>query len=283
MTEDPRRFSTSDGLSLAYRDEGAGAPLLCLAGLTRNHRDFDEFTALMRDRYRVIRMDNRGRGASDHDPTYANYNPLTEAGDALALLDHLEIERVTIIGSSRGGMLAMMIAATAPQRLRGVVLNDVGPQLKPEGLAVIGTYLGVAPKAKTIDEAAASMETAFGADFPGVGRDFWRGWAERGLKVAADGLELNYDPKLRDATMEQIAAADPSGPGLWPAFMALGPIPTLLLRGENSNLLGADGEAAMLSRKPDMLTQVVKDRGHIPRLDEPEAISAINDFLESLK
>ncbi|MEL7465027.1 MAG: alpha/beta hydrolase [Pseudomonadota bacterium] len=282
MTDGLKTFTAADGLSLAYRDEGAGDPLLCLAGLTRNHRDFDEFAVLMRNRYRVIRLDSRGRGASDRDPTYANYNPLTEAGDALALLDHLGIERATIIGSSRGGMLAIMIAATAPHRLRGVVLNDVGPQLKPEGLAVIGSYLGVVPKAKTIDEAAAGMEAAFGADFPGAGRDFWRGWAERGLNVTSDGLELNYDPKLRDATMEQIAAADPDGPGLWPAFMALGPIPTLLLRGENSNLLGADGEAAMLEKKPDMLTQVVKDRGHIPRLDEPEAISAINAILERL-
>lgn len=283
MTDGLHRFTTKDGLSLAYRDEGERETLLCLAGLTRNHRDFDEFTALMADRYRVVRLDSRGRGASDWDPNYTNYNPLIEAGDAVALMDHLGIEAATIVGSSRGGMLAMMIAATAPQRLRGVILNDVGPQLKPEGLATIAGYLGVAPKAKTIEEAAKGMEQAFGADFPGAGLDFWRGWAERGLNVTDDGLALNYDAKLRDATMEQIAAADPEGPGLWPFFAALGPIPTLLLRGENSNLLGEDGEQAMLAKKPDMLTAVVADRGHIPRLDEPDAQAAINAFLEDLK
>ena len=282
MSENLSRFTTTDGLSLAYRDQGEGDVLLCLAGLTRNHRDFDEFAAAMPG-YRIVRMDSRGRGASDYDPTYANYNPLTEAGDAITLLDHLGIERATVVGSSRGGMLAMLIAATVPQRLKAVILNDVGPELKPEGLAVIGTYLGVAPKSRTIDEAAAVMEAAFGADFPGAGIGFWRGWAERGLNETADGLELNYDAKLRDATMEQIAAADPNGPGLWPAFAALGPIPTLVLRGENSNLLGPEGVDAMKARKPDLVTAVVKDRGHIPRLDEPDALAAMNDFLENLK
>ena len=282
MPDGLNHFTTSDGLSLAYRDEGEGEVLLCLAGLTRNHRDFDEFAVAMPG-YRIVRMDSRGRGASDRDPTYANYNPLTEAGDAIALMDHLEIEQAIIVGSSRGGILAMLIAATAPHRLRAVILNDVGPELKPEGLAVIGTYLGVAPKSKTIDEAAGAMEAAFGGDFPGAGIAFWRGWAERGLNETADGLELNYDPKLRDATMEQIAAADPNGPGLWPAFAALGPIPTLVLRGENSNLLGPEGVDAMKAKKPDLVTAVVKDRGHIPRLDEPDALAAMNVFLERLK
>lgn len=276
-------FKTKDGLSLTYLDEGAGEPLLCLAGLTRDGRDFDHFAEALPGGRRIVRLDSRGRGASDRDPNFHNYNVMVEAGDALALLDHLGIEKATIIGSSRGGVLAMVIAATAPQRLSGVVLNDVGPVLDQAGLVKIMSYLGLPPKAKTLAEAADGLEAAFGAAFPNTGRAFWESWAERSFVVREDGLDLPYDPKLRDATLAQIEAADPNGPGLWPLFAALGPVPTLALRAENSDLLTDETLAEMKAKKPDLMTVVVKDRGHIPRLDEPDAIASIQEFLESLK
>lgn len=277
-----KKFATQDGLTLAYRDEGDGAPLLCLAGLTRDGRDFDHFAAEMTPDFRVVRLDSRGRGGSDWDANFNNYNVVVEAGDALALLDHLGIERATIVGSSRGGLLAMVIAATAPGRLNGVVLNDVGPALDPNGLAKIMSYLGVKPTAKTLGEAAAALAETFGNDFPGVAPTFWAEWAARSYRVTEDGLDLTYDPKLRDATIAQMEAADPDGPGLWPLYEALGPVPTLVLRGENSNLLTAETMAEMKARKPDLVTAVVADRGHIPRLDEVDALGPIRAFLKSL-
>ncbi|WP_340108401.1 alpha/beta hydrolase [Pikeienuella sp. HZG-20] len=278
------RFKTNDGLSLAYQDDpgGPGAPLLCLAGLTRSGRDFDHFAAAMNGRRRLIRLDSRGRGASDHDPDFSHYNGMVEAGDAVALLDHLGVERAVVIGSSRGGVLAAVIAAKHPGRLAGVVLNDVGAEIEKDGIGKVVAALGVQPRAVTMAEAAAELEAWLGAAFPGAGRAFWFDWAERSYISTESGLALAYDPRLRDATLAQMEAVKPDGPGLWPLFDALGPIPTLILRAANSDLLSAATVAEMRRRKPDLQAAVIPDRGHIPRLDEPAALIAINSFLDSL-
>lgn len=207
---------------------------------------------------------------------------MIEAADAVALLDHLGIDKAVIVGSSRGGILAMVIAATAPARLAGVVLNDVGPEIDPKGITKIMGYLGLPPEAKTLQEAAENMQAASGDQCPGVDQDFWLGWATRGHNVTPDGLALNYDPKLRDATIEQASEIDPDGPGLWPLFAALGPIPTLVLRAANSDLLTGTTVDKMVAAKPDLRTCVVADRGHIPRLDEPDALAAVTAFLKAL-
>lgn len=279
-----QRFTTGDGLSLSYQDEpgGPGAPLLCLAGLTRSVGDFDHFAAAMKGRRRVIRLDCRGRGASDYDPDHTHYNALTEAGDALALLDHLGVDKVVVIGSSRGGILGMVIAATRPERLAGVVLNDVGPAIDPVGMKKIAGYIGVTPRARNMGEAAGMVEAFNREAFTDVDERFWLDWAERSFVVTEKGLALNYDPKLRDATMEQMSEIDPAGPGLWPIFEALEPIPTLVLRGANSDLLSPATVAEMRVRKPDILSAEIPGRGHIPRLDEPASLEAINAFLDGL-
>lgn len=281
-----KRFTAPHGLSLAFSDEGEGAPpLLCLAGLTRSSRDFDQFAAALpaaAGPRRIVRLDARGRGASDHDPDWTRYNVMVEAGDALALLDHLGIGRAVIVGSSRGGLLAAVIAATAPQRLAGVVLNDVGPVIEPEGIGKIMAYLGLPPAAWTMEEAAAGLEAAFGPRFPGAGAAFWRDWAVRSFVEGPGGLALAYDSKLRDATLAQAAAAPEGGHDLWLLFDALKPIPTLLLRGANSDLLSAATAAEMRVRKPDLTVVEIPDRGHIPRLDEPAALAAVAAFLGGL-
>ena len=279
-------FTTKDGLNLSYHDEGdgPGAPLLCLAGLTRNGSDFDFMATALRARgieRRIIRLDARGRGASDHDPNFSNYNIMQEAGDAVALLDHLGVEQAIIIGSSRGGFQAMVIAATAPHRLAGVVLNDVGPELDPRGVTKIMSYLGLPPQARSLSEAAAGMKAAFGADFDGPD-SHWHEMAERSYRVTPEGLALTYDPKLRDAVIEQAAAIDPDGPGLWPLFQALGPIPCIVLRAANSDLLSAAIVSKMQAVKPDLGSVVIAGRGHIPRLDEPEAVVAIAGLIERI-
>jgi pimeloyl-ACP methyl ester carboxylesterase len=270
------RFTTSDGLSLAWDEQGAGPALLCLPGLTRNASDFDDLAAALDGRCRLVRLTLRGRGASDRDPDWRNYNIFVEARDAVELLDHLGLDRVTVVGTSRGGLIAMALAATAKPRLSGVLLNDVGPELAPEGLANIMTYLGVAPKVASLDAAAAALAARMGPRFPGLPDARWRVLAGRWFDAGPDGLALNYDPGLR--TGFEAAAAQPAA-DLWPLYDALAGLPVAVVRGTNSDLLTAETVAKMRERRPDLIVAEVPDRGHVPFLDEPEALAALDALL----
>jgi pimeloyl-ACP methyl ester carboxylesterase len=272
-----RRFRTSDGLSLAYRDEGSGLPLLCLAGLTRNGDDFAAVAAAFRGEARIVRLDSRGRGGSDRDPNIMNYTPWIEARDALELLDHLGIARAAVLGTSRGGMLAMLMGMAARERLLGVILNDIGPVIEPAGLESVMSYLGLPPPDRSLDAAAVRLAGLHATDFPGVTPAAWRRWAAGGFRETAAGLELRYDPALRAALLRQ-AEAGPL-PDLWPVFDALAGVPLALIRGANSNLLAAATAEAMQARRPDMLRVDVADRGHVPFLDEPRSLAAIREIL----
>jgi pimeloyl-ACP methyl ester carboxylesterase len=275
-----KRFTTSDGLSLAYSDEGSGLPLLCLTGLTRNGADFDELAVALGGRHRLIRLTLRGRGQSDRDPQPANYNVGVEARDVVEFLDHLGLERVVIIGTSRGGLIAMVLAVSAKPRLAGVLLNDIGPELAPEGLANIMSYLGVVPRAKSYEEVVAALKARMGARFPRLPDAKWMSLARRWFDQGLDGLTLNYDPRIRDnieATAGQ-AAAD-----MWPLFDALAGVPLAVVRGANSDLLAAETVARMRERRPDLIVAEVPDRGHVPFLDEPEALAALDALLERVQ
>lgn len=273
-----RHFASSDGLALAFRDEGAGLPVLCLAGLTRNGEDFAPMIAALPGPYRFIRLDSRGRGASDRDPDFRNYTPAIEARDALELLDHLGLARAAVIGTSRGGMLALLMAFAARDRILGIALNDVGPVIEPAGLDYILSYLGLPPPWPDLDEAAEALAARYARDFPGTGPREWRRWAAGGLEEGPGGLALRYDPRLRDALLAQ-AEAGPL-PDLWPLFDALGDIPVAVIRGANSNLLAATTVAEMRARRPDLVAAEVPGRGHVPFLDEPESLAAISALLD---
>jgi pimeloyl-ACP methyl ester carboxylesterase len=266
------RFTTSDGLSLAYSDEGSGLPLVCLPGLTRNGSDFDDLAAALEGRHRLIRLTSRGRGASDRDPNFLNYVVPVEARDVLEFLDHLRLDRAVIVGTSRGGLIAMVLAMAARERLAGVLLNDIGPEIGAVGLATIMTYLGVTPRARTHAEAAVALKARLGAEFPGLAEEKWLVLARRWFDEGPEGLVLNYDPKLRDAV--EAASAQPAG-DMWPLFDALTGVPTAVVRGANSTLLSAETVAAMLARRPDLIVAEVPDRGHVPFLDEPESLGAL--------
>jgi pimeloyl-ACP methyl ester carboxylesterase len=270
------RFTTPDGLSLAWSEEGEGMPLLCLPGLTRNAGDFDDLAAALGGRGRLIRLTLRGRGASDRDPDPRNYSVPVEARDVIAFLDALGLARVVVIGTSRGGLIAMMIAAVAHDRVAGVLLNDVGPELAPEGLANIMSYLGVAPRSRTFEDAAAALRARMGARFPGLSDARWVELARRWFDQGPEGLVLNYDPHIRDAFD---AAADQPAPDLWPLFDALAGIPLAVVRGANSDLLTPETVAKMRTRRPDLIVAEVPDRGHVPFLDEPEALAALDALL----
>ena len=269
-------FHAPDGTRLHYTDEGAGKPVLALSGLTRNGTDFD-YVAPHLDGVRLIRMDYRGRGKSDWSGA-ETYTIPTEAGDAIALLDHLHLPAAAVLGTSRGGLIAMVLAATAKARLTGVCLVDIGPELDPRGLDVIKDYIGRNPVEKSPDEAVA-MRARLLTGFDGVPESRWREEVVKHYRETPDGLQINYDPALRDAVLA--ASAQPT-PDLWPLFDAMAGLPLATIRGANSDLLTRETLAEMQRRRPDMIVAEVPDRGHVPFLDEPEALDAIHRWLEML-
>jgi pimeloyl-ACP methyl ester carboxylesterase len=259
---------------LAYRDEGEGPPLLCLPGLTRSMADFDYLRPHLPP-LRLIQMDYRGRGASDWTGP-ATYTVEEEARDALALLDHLGVARVAILGTSRGGLIGMLIGATARDRLTGLCLNDIGPELPRDSLLRIAGYLGVNPPGRTHQDLAERL--ACGPGFDGVPMSRWLAEARKLAIETPEGLRLPYDPRLREAFL-----AGFGGPpaDLWPQFDTLSGLPLALIRGANSDLLRRDTVAKMRARRPDMACVEVPGRAHIPFLDEPEAVSLIHAFLKA--
>lgn len=267
-------FHAQDGASLAFSDVGTGRPLLALAGFTRNSRDFDYLGRHLHD-VRLIRLDSRGRG--DSAWTGADtYTALQESDDALALLDHLHIDRTAIIGSSRGGILAMLMAMKAPARVAGVCLNDVGPVMERAGLERIGAYIGVEPAVTTLEEIADRMPQAM-PGFHHVPDLRWEEETIRRYVQTADGVGLPYDPDLRLSFQKALAAPATDA---WPLFDACAGVPLALIRGANSDVLSAGAAAAMAARRPDMIYAEVADRGHTPFLDEPEALAAIHEWLD---
>ncbi len=267
--------TAQDGTRLHYTDHGSGTPVLALAGLTRNTADFDHVAPHLE--CRLIRMDYRGRGASGWaDP--ASYTVPQEAADALVLLDHLGLERAAVLGTSRGGLIAMFLAATAHDRLAGVALNDIGPVIDTAGLDIIKAYVGRNPPQKTWAEAAA-FRAATWAAFHEVPMERWLAEVRAHYAETPDGLVIRYDPRLREAVLE--AGTQPA-PDLWPLFDAMAGLPLCLLRGENSDLLSRDTFAEMTRRRPDAIAAEIPARGHVPFLDEPASLTALHNWIASL-
>ncbi|MDI4656031.1 alpha/beta hydrolase [Xanthobacter autotrophicus] len=268
------RFQTQDGASLAFSDIGTGRPVLALAGFTRNRRDFDYLARHLRD-VRLIRLDSRGRGESDWTGA-DTYNAVQESKDALALLDHLGIERAAVIGSSRGGILGMLMATTSRERLAGLCLNDVGPVMERPGLERIGAYIGIEPAVATLEEIADRMPQAM-PGFYNVPELRWEEEAIRRYVQTSEGVTLPYDPDLRQAFQKALAAPATDA---WPLFDACAGLPLALIHGANSDVVSRAAAEAMAARRPDMIYAEVPDRGHTPFLDEPEALAAIHEWLD---
>ena len=265
-------FTTHDGLTLDYKIEGEGKPLLCLPGLTRDLYDFDELAEAMREDAQVIRLSMRGRGRSSWAEDYKSYNIVQEARDAVDFMDFLGLEKAVIIGTSRGGFNAMILAATAPERLAGVLLNDIGPELMQSGIGGIMDRIGKAPVAQNLAALVAGMKADMEADFPNLPAAKWETLAQRWFQVSDTGVALNYDPLIGQAMHEQ---AQGEAPDLWGLFDLMASVPLALLRGENSDLLSAGTASLMQARRPDMLYAEVPNRGHVPLLNEPESLATI--------
>lgn len=272
------KFITSDGLKLHYTDEGRGLPVLCLPGLTRTTADFDYVSEHLSP-VRLIKMDYRGRGLSEWDRDWQNYNLGVEARDVIELLDHLTVDKTAVLGTSRGGLIAMGLAVGAKQRLLGVALNDIGPEIEPGGLSFIMNYLGKRPASKNHVEAARALERSMTA-FTGVPFARWMEESVKHFTKTDGGLNITYDPKLRDAVEVQGAQA---APDLWPFFDAMAGLPLACIRGENSDLLSGETLQEMEHRRPDMISATAVGRGHVPFLDEPESIAALQTWIGSMR
>ena len=277
-----RYFIVRDGLKLHYRDyQGSSErpPLLCLHGLTRNSRDFAALANRYSPRFRILALDFRGRGDSDYDPLPARYNPLTYAGDVVELLDRLAIPRAIFVGTSLGGLVTMTIAAMAPQRLAATILNDVGPDIDATGIDRILSYVGKDKRFKSWDEAAEAIATNYGSAFDRYTHDDWVKMAKRNCREEGGEIRFDYDM----AIAEPFKTAGPAPQvDLWPLFAELGQKPLLVVRGEKSDLLTAPTVEKMKRVVPDVRLALVKGVGHAPELNEPEAVAAIDEFLDSL-
>lgn len=274
------RFTTTDGLSLHFTDAGEGPALLCLSGLTRNGSDFDYALPAL-EGTRVIRLDYRGRGQSDWAEDCMTYSIPRETQDVLELMDHLGLAQAAVLGTSRGGLIALTMAAMARDRLAGVCFVDVGPVIELAGLSVVLDYLGRNPAWRTHDEATQVIGSRL-AGFDNVPESRWREEVEKHFVETDQGLKINYDPKLRDAVL---AGFDPKAtpPDLWPLFDALKGIPVAAIRGGNSDLMSASTLQEMQARMPGMTAATVPDRGHVPFLDEAESVAALIAWIKELK
>jgi pimeloyl-ACP methyl ester carboxylesterase len=269
-------YTANDGCDLYYSESGAGLPVIALAGLTRNGADFDHVAPHLP--VRLIRPDYRGRGQSAWaDPS--TYSIPQEAADILSLMDHLGLEKAAILGTSRGGLIAMVLAAVSKERLIGVALNDIGPEIADKGIDVIKNYIGHNPDEKTYAEAAATR-AKISTDFEGVPLDRWLAEVKARYNATPDGLVIRYDPKLRDAVL---AAAEQPALDLWPLYDEFSDLPLALIRGANSNLLTVETADEMARRRPDLIRADVPGRGHVPFLDEPEARAALDKWLEKMQ
>jgi pimeloyl-ACP methyl ester carboxylesterase len=276
-------WQSQDDLRLyarVYAGPAGGAPtVLCLHGLTRNSRDFEDLAPHLARRHRVIVPDLRGRGFSARDPHLQNYQPGIYMADILALLASVDAPRVAVIGTSLGGMLAMMLSVSHPARIAGIVLNDVGPEIDPAGVERIKQYAGRLPPARTWDDAVAQTRTVYGDAWPGLAPNRWAALARRGYREdAASIIEVDADPKIGEA----LRAAPAAALDLWPLWKALGGVPILAIRGALSDILSAVTFARMKSEKPDMQSLEVAHRGHVPLLDEPECMAAMDAFLSAI-
>lgn len=271
---------SKDGLRLHYRDYPGGddgrPPILCIPGLTRNARDFGAVADRLAGQWRLICVELRGRGESAYAKDPMTYVPLTYLQDLEALIDELKLSRFVAFGTSLGGLLTMLLAATGPGRIAGAILNDIGPVVEPAGLARIRTYVGKQANWPTWLHAARGIQQGNFAVYPDYGIEQWLAMAKRLCRLTPAGrIVYDYDMKLAEPLkLPGDAAID-----MWPAFESLAGRPVLLLRGQTSDVLSA-ATAAEMARRVDGLDYVtVPGVGHAPALDEAESVAAIDRLL----
>ena len=274
-------YESDDGLRLYARDypgPTVDAPvILCMPGLTRNSKDFADLANELQQSRRVICPDQRGRGRSARDTDPTRYHPERYARDMGTLLDVLHIPRLVVIGTSLGGLMALLLMATEPQRIQAAVLNDIGPEIDPRGVARIATYVGKTAPANTWDEAARQTMLINGEALADFNDDNWHAMARDLYVQEGNTPMLDYDPAIAEGVNAGTAA-----PNLWPLFDSVGKRPMLVIRGQSSDILSMETLAEMSRRLPQLISLNIAGRGHAPTLNEPSARLAISKFLDGL-
>ena len=279
---DDRSWTSSDGLKLHFRDYAGPADrptILCFHGLTRNARDFEALAASLAGEWRVLCPDMRGRGDSDYARDPMTYTPAHYVADVEALLAAEGITRFVAIGTSLGGLMTMLLAAANPERVAAAVINDVGPEIEPAGLARIREYVGQGRSYETWVHAARALQEANRAIYPAWGLPDWLRMAKRCMVIGSGGrIVFDYDMNIAEPFEAQDGPA-PAPEVMWALFDALAARPLLVLRGEHSDILSADVAARMAARAPGSELVTVPGVGHAPTLDEGEAVAAIARLL----
>ena len=282
-----RFWDSPDCLKLHFRDyparDGAAqreVPVVCMHGLTRNARDFAGLAEHVSAQRRVLVPEMRGRGESEYAKDSATYNPLIYVHDVLALLEQEGITRFVAVGTSLGGLMTMMMASMDNSKIAGVVLNDIGPEIDPEGINRIREYVGQGRSYPSWMHAARALQEVHASSHPAFGIDEWLDMAKRGMVVQQNGrIAFDYDMSIAEPFQQDDSAAPPD---LWPAYEALAGRPILLVRGALSDLLTPETLAEMQKRIPDVLAVTVPDVGHAPLLEEPESLAAIDQLLAQI-
>jgi pimeloyl-ACP methyl ester carboxylesterase len=273
-----RYYASDDGLRLYCRDYPGPAPdapvLLCLPGLTRNSKDFHDLATALSARWRVLCPDQRGRGHSQRDPDPSRYRPDRYCADILTLLDLLGVDQVGLIGTSLGGLMAMMLTAMRPTLVKAVVLNDVGPELDSRGIGRIAAYMARPTSPGTLEEMVERLATINHEVFPDYRGADWRALVMATCVFEGEKLVTDFDPAIAQGIANGSATPD-----LWPLFKLLGGRPVLAIRGALSDVLSAATLQAMAERLPGLQTLEVAGRGHAPTLDEAPVRVRLLDFL----
>ena len=278
-------IKSEDGLRLFSRDygpENADNPaVLCLAGLTRNSRDFHKVATRLSRTHRVIVPDYRGRGLSEYAKDWETYQPQNEMADAIELVDELGIEKFVVLGTSRGGLISMIMGQTIRHRLLGVILNDIGPKLEDEGLLRIAESINDRSEIESWSSLVKDLKN-YSAGFSGLSEDDWLEFAHNLYRERNGKIEPDYDFNLTRTfpTVEFIKAG--KIPQAWELFETFKGLPVAVIRGENSDLLSSETVEKMQAVHPGLIVATVPDRAHVPFLDEPEAVEAIDAVLKAL-
>jgi pimeloyl-ACP methyl ester carboxylesterase len=276
-------ISAPDGLRLHARLHGNQAsrllPVVCLPGLARTAEDFDRLAGVLAVKgRRVIALDYRGRGLSGYANDPADYSFPIELGDVLAVLTALDALPAIFVGTSRGGILTMLLAALRPTAIAGCVLNDIGPVIEPKGLMRIKGYIGKLPQPRSYEEGAEILRRLFDAQFPKLTHEDWLASARRAFREERGAFVPTYDVKLAK-TMEGVDFEKPFPP-LWAQFDAIPAVPIMVIRGEYSDILTAATVDAMRTHRPALEAIEVPDQGHAPLLAEDGIIARIDEFAD---
>jgi pimeloyl-ACP methyl ester carboxylesterase len=274
---------SADGLRLHARDYAGSADrpaILCMPGLTRNARDFASLAERLATDWRVLAVEFRGRGESAYAKDPMSYVPLTYAQDMAALVEAAGVKRFVAVGTSLGGIVAMLLAGMMPQRIAGAVLNDIGPNIEATGLARVRGYVGKSSNHPTWMHAARALQESSGSVYPDWGVEDWLAMAKRVYRLSSAGrIVLDYDARIAEPFR---LPGNEAGPDMWRAYAALREVPVLVVRGERSDMLSAATAERMTATLPSATLVTVPRVGHVPTLAEPAALEAVLQLLEQV-